>query len=177
MKSIPDANQNDIWPRPFDFGHYGFSLQKLGTLPATFANSVLVTVSTVIITTVCAIMASYAMVFLQAPGIRLVFALLVASMFFPTRLTAIIAIFEIQKELGLCNVPAGLIIPYVTLSLALSVFVMRGMFHTVSHEIYDAARIDGAGLVRMLLIILLLMVKNGVVVVVILTCGGCRRAR
>ncbi|MGH2354717.1 MAG: hypothetical protein ACRDJN_24165 [Chloroflexota bacterium] len=51
-----------------------------------------------------------------------------------------------QKELGLRNVPAGLIFPYVTLLLALSVFVMRGMFHTISREVYDAARIDGAGL-------------------------------
>ena len=135
VQSIPNANQNDIWPRTFEFGHYGFSLQKISTLPTNFANSVLVTVSTVIITSVCAILAGYAMVFLRAPGIRLVFALLVASMFFPTRLTAIIAIFEIQKELGLLNVPAGLIFPYVPLSLALSVFVMRGMFQTVSQEV------------------------------------------
>jgi ABC-type glycerol-3-phosphate transport system permease component len=99
--------------------------------------------------------------------VALVLGLLVASMFFPTRVTAVIAIFEIQKDLGLLNVPAGLIFPYVTLSLALSVFVMRGMFQTVPHEIYDAGRIDGAGPVRMLLTILLPMVKNGIVVVII----------
>ncbi len=49
---------------------------------------------------------------------------------------------------------------------------MRGMFQTVSHEVYDAARIDGAAPVRMLMGILLPMVKNGVVVVVILTFGA-----
>ncbi len=127
----------------------------------------MVTLGTVVITTVCAVLAGYVMVFLQVPGIPVVFALLVASMFFPTRVTAVIAIFETQKDLGLLNVPAGLIFPYVTLSLALSVFVMRGMFQTVPHEIYDAARIDGAGPVRMLIGILLPMVKNGIVVVII----------
>jgi ABC-type glycerol-3-phosphate transport system permease component len=167
VKSLPDAYQNEIWPKTFDWSHYIYSLQKIPTLPQNYTNSIVVTLGTVVITTICAVMAGYAMVFLEVPGIRLVFALLVASMFFPTRVTAVIAIFETQKDLGLLNVPAGLIFPYVTLSLALSVFVMRGMFQTVPHEIYDAARIDGAGRVRMLIGILLPMVKNGIVVVII----------
>lgn len=167
VKSLPDAYQNEIWPKTFDWSHYGFSLQRIPSLPQNYMNSIIVTLGTVVITTVCAVLAGYAMVFLEAPGIPLLFGLLVASMFFPTRVTAVIAIFETQKDLGLLNVPAGLIFPYVTLSLALSVFVMRGMFQTVPREIYDAARIDGAGRIRMLLGILLPMVKNGIVVVII----------
>ena len=88
-------------------------------------------------------------------------------MFFPTRVTAVIAIFDIQKDLGLINVPAGLILPYITLSLAFSVFIMRGMFETVPKKSIDAARIDGAGRLRMLFGIMLPMVKNGIVVVII----------
>jgi ABC-type glycerol-3-phosphate transport system permease component len=167
VKSLPDAYQNEVWPKTFDFNHYRYSLEKIPTLNQNYLNSIIVTLGTVIITTICAVLAGYAIVFLEVPGIPLVFALLVASMFFPTRVTAVIAIFETQKDLGLLNVPAGLIFPYVTLSLALSIFVMRGMFQTVPHEIYDAARIDGAGRVRMLLGILLPMVKNGIVVVII----------
>lgn len=167
VKSLPDAYQNEIWPKTFDFTHYGYSLSKIPTLPQNYANSILVTLGTVIVTTVCAVLAGYALVFLRVPGVAVIFGLLVASMFFPTRVTAVIAIFEIQKDLGLLNVPLGLIPPYVTLSLALSVFVMRGMFQTVPQEIFDAARIDGAGPVRTLLTIMLPMVKNGVVVVII----------
>jgi multiple sugar transport system permease protein len=167
VKSLPDAYQNDIWPKTFDWSHYGYSLSKIPTLPQNYMNSIVVTLGTVVVTTVCAVLAGYAIVFLEVPGIKILFFLLVASMFFPTRVTAVIAIFETQKDLGLLNVPAGLIFPYVTLSLALSVFVMRGMFQTVPKEIYDAARIDGAGRVRMLLGILLPMVKNGIVVVII----------
>ncbi len=166
LKSLPDAYQNEIWPKTFDFSHYGYALQKVETLPQNYLNSIMVTTGTVVITTVCAVLAGYAIVFLRVPGVTLVFALLVASMFFPTRVTAVIAIFETQKDLGLLNSAAGLILPYVTLSLALSVFVMRGMFQTVPHEIYDAARIDGAGPVRTLIGILLPMVKNGIVVVI-----------
>ncbi len=167
VKSLPDAYQNEIWPKVFDFTHYGYSLSKIPTLPQNYMNSIVVTLGTVVVTTVCAVLAGYAMVFLRVPGIGIVFALLVASMFFPTRVTAVIAIFEIQKDLGLLNVPAGLIFPYVTLSLALSVFIMRGMFQTVPREIYDAATVDGAGRMRTLLTIMLPMVKNGIVVVII----------
>jgi ABC-type glycerol-3-phosphate transport system permease component len=168
FKSLPDAYQNEIWPKTFDFSHYGYALQKVETLPQNYLNSIMVTTGTVVITTVCAILAGYAIVFLRVPGVTLVFAFLLASMFFPTRVTAVIAIFETQKDLGLLNSAAGLILPYVTLSLALSVFVMRGMFQTVPHEVYDAARIDGAGPVRTLLGILLPMVKNGIVVVIVI---------
>lgn len=167
VKSLPDAYQNEIWPKVFDFTHYGYSLSKIPTLPVNYMNSIMVTLGTVVVTTVCAVLAGYALVFLRVPGVGIVFALLVASMFFPTRVTAVIAIFEIQKDLGLLNVPLGLVFPYVTLSLALSVFIMKGMFETVPKEIYDAATVDGAGRMRTLLTIMLPMVKNGIVVVII----------
>jgi ABC-type glycerol-3-phosphate transport system permease component len=168
VKSLPDAYQNDIWPKTFDWTHYGYSLSKIPTLPQNYLNSVVVTVGTVVIATIIAVLAGYVMVFFRLRGMAIVFAALVASMFFPTRVTAVIAIFETQKDLGLLNVPAGLIFPYVALSLAISIFVMRGMFQTIPRELFDAARIDGAGPVRTLVGIMLPMVKNGVVVVIII---------
>lgn len=167
VKSLPDAYQNDIWPKQFEFGHYREALAQIETLPRNFWNSVMVTGSTVIITTVLAILAGYALVHLNMPGRAVVLGLLVASMFFPTRVTAIISIWEVQRELGLINRAWGLIFPYVTLSLAISVFIMRGMFETVPKDLGDAAKIDGAGPVRMLLQVMLPIVSNGIVVVII----------
>ena len=167
VKSLPDAYKNDIWPKKFDFSHYGYSLQKIPTLPQNFLNSVMVTSATVVITTVCAVLAGYALVHLDFRGKAVAIGLLVASMFFPTRVTAIIAIYEIQNQLGLINKTWSLIMPYVALSIAISVFIMRGMFETVPRDIADAARIDGAGPMRTLVGVMLPMVANGVVVVVI----------
>ncbi len=168
VKSLQDAYQNEIWPvNGFDFNHYGQALTQIDTLPRNFWNSVMVTSATVVITTICSILGGYALVHLRMPGRALVLALLVASMFFPTRVTAIISIWEVQRWLGLINKTWGLIPPYVTLSLAISVFIMRGMFETVPKELGDAAKIDGAGPVRMLLQIMLPIVSNGIVVVII----------
>jgi ABC-type glycerol-3-phosphate transport system permease component len=167
VKSLPDAYQNEIWPKVFDFGHYAYAWDKIPTLRQNFANSVMVTSATIVITTICAVLAGYALVHLRTPGRAVVLALLVASMFFPTRVTAIVALYEIQRWLGLINVTWGLIFPYTTLSLALSVFIMRGIFETVPRDLPDSARIDGAGPVRLLLTIMLPLVRNGIVVVII----------
>ena len=167
VKSLPDAYTNRIWPREFDFSHYGYAVTHISTLPRNIFNSVFVTVSTVVLGTVCAVLAGYALVHLKTPGRTVVLALLVASMFFPTRIISLIAVYQIQKQLGLLNTTYGLVFPYVTLSLALSVFVMRGIFETIPQDLADAARIDGCGPWRMLLQIMLPLVRNGIVVVIV----------
>ena len=167
IKSIPDAYRPGFWPNQLDFSHYAYALNNIPTLGRNMLNSVLVTSATIVITTACAVMGGYALVHLSLPGKAAVLALLVASMFFPTRVTSLIAIFEIQRGLGLINTTSGLILPYVTLNLALSVFIMRGIFEQISHELVDAAKIDGAGAWRTLLEILLPLTRNGIVVVII----------
>lgn len=167
VKSLPDAYTNRIWPSHFDFSHYGYVLSNIQTLPQNMLNSVMVTTATVILATVASVLAGYALVHLEMPGRTVVLGLLVASMFFPTRITALIAIYEIQKKLGLLNTTYGLIFPYVTLSLAISVFIMRGMFETIPRDLAHAARIDGCNAWTMFWRVMLPLVRNGVVVVII----------
>ncbi|GAB4527075.1 MAG: carbohydrate ABC transporter permease [Anaerolineae bacterium] len=167
IKSIPDAYTGELWPKHFDFSHYGYVFEKMPNVLQNFANSIVVTFSTVVITTICAVLAGYALVHLKLPGRVLVVSLLVGTLFFPTRLVSLIGIFQIQSTIGLINTRIGLILPYVTLNLALSILVMKGVFETVSHEIVEAAKIDGASSWRTLTEIMLPLVVNGVVVLVI----------
>ena len=168
VKSLPDAYQNEIWPKVFDFTHYSYAWDKLPSLRQNYINSILVTLGATSLATVAAVMGGYALVFLRTPGRSIVIALFVASLFFPTRVSAFIGIFQMQRELGLINKAWGLIFPYTALSIAISVFVMRGVFQSVPKDLVDAARIDGAGRTRMLLGVLLPIVRNGIVVVVII---------
>jgi ABC-type glycerol-3-phosphate transport system permease component len=167
IKSLPDAYTNRIWPHHFDFGHYGSALTSIDTLPQNFENSIIVTVATMLITTTMAVLAGYALVHLRTPGRTLVLAIFVASMFIPTRVTGLISIFEVQSKLGLINSTWGLILPYQTLALAVSVFIMRGVFETIPKELPESARVDGANSLTILRRIMLPLVRNGVVVVLI----------
>ncbi len=167
VKSLPDAYSGTFWPSQFDFTHYGYVFRAIPTLVNNMINSIVVTLSTVVLTSICAVLAGFSLVHLRLPGRALVISLLVGSLFFPTRLISLIAIFEIQNQLHLINTIIGLILPYVTLNLAISILIMRGIFEQISPEIVDAARIDGAGSWQTLRSVLLPLVKNGIVVLVI----------
>ncbi|MBZ0227834.1 MAG: carbohydrate ABC transporter permease [Bauldia sp.] len=167
IKSRPDAMRGDFWPRKFDFTHYGYVFEKIDTLPINLFNSIYVTTATVFLTTICAVLAGYALVHLRPRFGGLIVAVFLISLYFPVRVVSIISIYEIQSFLNLINVTSGLILPYVTLNLAISVLIMRSMFQLVPHQMMEAARMDGAGPWRTLWSIGLPMVRNGLVVVFI----------
>lgn len=167
LKSLPDAMRGDFWPRKFDFGTYTYVFQKIETLPVNMWNSIYVTAGTVLGTTVCAVLAGYALVHMRPRGGGIVVAALLASLYFPTRVVSIISVYEIQNSLGLINSTMGLILPYITLNLAISILIMRSVFQLVPHEVIEAAKVDGAGPWRTLLTIALPMARNGLVVIFI----------
>lgn len=173
FKSLQDGAHNYIWPQNFVdpiSTNYEFVLTKprvVGPVWVNFKNSVLVTSLTVVAATVTSVLAGYALVHLRTPGARILTALLVASLFFPTQVTAIIGIFNIQKRLGLINHTWSLMLPYTALSVAISIFIMRGVFQTVPKDLTDSAKIDGANSVRTLVGIVIPLVRNGIVVVII----------
>src|SRR3954463_11137995 len=167
IKSLPDAMRGDFWPRKFDFSHYSFVFQRIHTLPINLFNSIYVTAATVLITTVCAVLAGYALVHLKPKGAATVVVVLLMSLYFPIRVVSIISIFETQHWLGLINNTSGLILPYITLPLAIRGLIMRSMFHLVPPEMIESAKMDGAGHWRTLWLIVLPMVRNGLVVIFI----------
>lgn len=172
VKSVPDSFQRYVWPRiGFDFSHYAYVMANIETLPRNMFNSVSVTLGTVILTTICAVLGGYALVHLRTPGRAIVLAVLVASLFFPARITGLIGVWEVQRNLGLLNSTWGLILPYVGAlpALALGVFVMRGIFEAIPAELASAARVDGAGPWQTLRYVMLPLVRNGIIVVVLFT--------
>ena len=167
IKSRPDAMRGDFWPRKFDFTHYGYVFENIDTLPINLFNSIYVTAGTVLLTTICAVMAGYALVHMRPKGGGVLVAVLLVSLYFPVRVVSIISVYEIQDWLNLINSTSGLILPYVTLNLAISVLIMRSVFQLVPHEMFEAAKVDGAGPWKSLWVVGIPMVRNGLVVVFI----------
>ena len=167
VKTLPDSMRSDFWPRSFDFSHYRYVVERIETLPNNMFNSIYVTFFTVLITTVAAVLAGYALVHLKTFGKAWIIGILIASLYFPTRVVSIITVYQIQSELGLINSTTGLILPYITLSLAISVLIMRSVFQLVPVELFDAAKIDGAGPWKSLWMVGLPLVRNGLVVIII----------
>ena len=83
VKSLPDSMRGSLWPRRFDFSHYGYVFDKIGTLPTNFFNSIYVTGATVLITTFCAVLAGYALVHLKPRGGAFIVAMFLSSLYSP----------------------------------------------------------------------------------------------
>ena len=164
---IQDSAVGVLLPHRLDFSSYSFVLRRFTDLGRPFANTVIVTTATVVLTTFCAVLAAYALVHLRLPGRALFIALMVVTLFLPDRLLMLIPIFEINWQLHLLNSPIGLILPYVALNLVISIFIMLGVFQNISPEILDAARMDGSSSWHTLWAVLLPMLANGIIVVAI----------
>ena len=128
----------------------------------------IVTLGTIVCATVASVLAGYALVHLHTPAKRIVIALLVASMFFPTRVTALIGIFQMQTQLGLDQQHLGPDLSLHRASVAISIFIMRGVFETVPKEIirlspHRRRQLDA----HVCFEIVLPLVRNGIVVVII----------
>ena len=167
VKSVPDAYTGKLWPEVYDFTHYAYVVNKIDTLPTNLLNSVYVTGMTVLLTTICAVLGGYALVHLKLPGEKVLTFLLIASLYFPVRVVSLISIFEIQRTLNLINTTSGLILPYVTLNLAISILIMKSIFEQIPHELFDAANIDGSGPWKTLQVVGLPLITNGLVVIII----------
>ncbi len=168
VKSLPDAYSGRLWPEQFDFTHYNYVLTKIPGLSQNLSNSLIVTFGSVTLTCICAVLAGYALVHLRTPGKALVIGLCTATLFFPTRLLSLIPIYEIQRSLGLLNSSLALILPYVTLNLALSILTMRGIFEQIPGELVEASRMDGCTTWQTLFKVMLPLITNGLVVLIII---------
>jgi ABC-type glycerol-3-phosphate transport system permease component len=105
---------------------------------------------------------------LTFPFKRVIFGALVATMFFPTQITSLIGIYQVNDLFNLNNTLLGLILPYVAINLVVSTYIMSGVFRAVPRELQDAARIDGCSALRTFLQIMLPLARNGVVVIFML---------
>lgn len=138
----PDEfNPNEVQGFFQRFQDYNLPL-GMGTF---FFNSLFVTVAITVLTVLLASAIAYVLVKHPFPGSKLVFWLIIGSMMLPWQVTLIPG-FLIVKDLGWMNTFWALIIP--ALANAYTVFFLRQSISQMPEELFDAARIDGAGELR-----------------------------
>ena len=115
-------------------------------------NSLIVTTISVVGSLLTASLAAYAFSRIQFRGRDSIFVVLLAALMVPTQLT-IIPIFIIMRKLELIDTLAALWIP--ALVNVFAIFFLRQYFNTIPRDLDEAARIDGAGHLRILFQILL----------------------
>jgi ABC-type glycerol-3-phosphate transport system permease component len=113
-----------------------------------FLNSLLLTVVSMVLATLIAALASYAVVRRATRLGSGVYLLIAAGIFLPMQL-ALVPQFRVVRELGLINNYAGVILVYIAGAIPFGVFLMAAFMRQVPKEIVEAAVIDGAGYFQM----------------------------
>jgi len=145
VKTLPDAYTNQIIPR---FGltleHYWQTWGALASLRRNFLNSAIVAVGSIFLTVAAASLVAYAVVHLRFRAKAVVIVTAFAALLIPVRVSGIIGVWAVQRQLDLLDSVLGLIPPYSTFGLAVGFFIMKSTFELIPKELMEAAEVDGA---------------------------------
>jgi ABC-type glycerol-3-phosphate transport system permease component len=120
-----------------------------GDLYRWLLNSVVFTVASVAVSTAIAALGAYAISLMRwRPGGWLL-SVLIALMVLPP-IVLIVPLFQLMADLNQLNTYRGVIAVYTGLMLPFSTFLHASVFRTVPGELLEAARLDGAGHLRIL---------------------------
>ncbi|MGA9871408.1 MAG: carbohydrate ABC transporter permease [Rhodococcus sp. (in: high G+C Gram-positive bacteria)] len=110
-------------------------------------NSLVITGALASIKFVLGVLSAYGLVFLRFPGKNLVFLTIIAALMVPNQIT-VISNYSLIADLGWRNSFQGIILPLA--GVAFGTFLMRNHFLSLPAEIIEAARMDGAGPIRLM---------------------------
>ena len=110
---------------------------------SAFRNSVGISLIATALAVIVAMFAAYAIARMNFPGKKLLLSMALAIAMFP-QAALVGPLFNLWRNLGIYDTWIGLIIPYLTFALPLSIWTMSAFFRQIPWEMEQAAQVDGA---------------------------------
>lgn len=160
LRTLPEIVAAPAYPLPrsFEFVSLPAYREVLRTLPVGryFLNTLVMALSIALLQMLLALPAGYALAKLRFVGKARAFGLVLACLLIPAQVTFVPA-FTMLGAAGLVNTMAALVLPFAV--SAFGTFLVRQALLSVPDEIVEAARMDGAGEVRIVYSVLAPMVR------------------
>ncbi|MBM3131123.1 MAG: carbohydrate ABC transporter permease [Chloroflexi bacterium] len=121
-----------------------------------YLNSIITTLSGLVLEVIIGAMSAYAFARIEFPHRDALFLVVLATMMIPGEM-ALVPNYLTLRNLEWINTYQGIVIPYV--SSAFGCFLLRQAFFSIPQDIFDAAKMDGAGHLRVLMSIALPMTR------------------
>jgi multiple sugar transport system permease protein len=141
-----------------------------------FTRALLNSIGIALIATVLAVivgsMAAYAIARLRFGGKTVLVATALLIAVFPP-ISLVSPLFNLWRQLGLFDTWPGLIIPYLTFSLPLSIYVLSAFFREIPWDLERAAQVDGASPFQAFMRVIAPLAAPGVVTTAILVFIFC----
>lgn len=171
LQTSPDTSIGGAFPHPSNLTVENYTaIDGRINLLQGLANSGIFTGGVILGTIVFGVLAGYALAVLKWRGRSATFALVLLVQVIPFQLLMIPLYVMIARDYGLSDSYLGMILPFFINSTAVVIF--RQYFLQLPQELFDAARIDGAGEFRLLWNVALPLVRPALLTVVLLTFIG-----
>ncbi|MCD5348082.1 carbohydrate ABC transporter permease [Agromyces sp. H3Y2-19a] len=141
---------------------------EIGRFGQYMLNSVIVAVIVVVVAVLASILAGYALGTMKFRGATLMFYVFLLGIMVPTEAFIVPLYFDL-RVVGLTNTVWGVAAPQIAMSIAFGTYWMRTYFRTSSRALIDAARLDGAGSMRILWQVLVPIGRPAILTLVLLT--------
>ena len=135
-------------------------------------NSLIVAGLTTMVTIPVAALCAYALARLPMRGKSALLALVLAISMFP-QISIVPPLYLILRELRLLNTYPGLVLPYLTFSAPLAIWLLTAFFRQLPRDLEDAAMLDGASRLRVLRDVVAPLAAPGLASTAILTFLYC----
>ena len=152
-----EANQYPprLLPSHVTLEHYAALFTRL-QLGRDLVNSTIVAVSVTVLSGAINAMAGYGFAKLRFRGRDRTFRILLTGLVVPVQVS-MLPLFLLLKQLGLINSYAGVIVP--SLASIFGIFLVRQYAIAIPDDLLDAARIDGAGELRVFVSVVLPVIR------------------
>lgn len=144
LKSDDEYTFNKVgFPHALVFDHFNVVLFE-SPFFAWMLNSAILAGGSVLVSTAVSCLGAYAIARMQFKGRNLLFSISVALMAVPP-VVMIVPLFVLYSRLGMISTYQGAILIYAGLITPFSVYLLTTFFRTLPKELFEAARMDGAG--------------------------------
>lgn len=142
FKPESGINNEKFLPGTWTFENYR-TVFKTPLFTSALRNSIFISLIATLLSVIIATIAAYAIARLEFPGKKLILSLALAIAMFPA-VSLVGPLFDIWRSIGLYDTWLGLIIPYMSFTLPLSIWTLSAFFREIPWEMEQAAQIDGA---------------------------------
>ncbi|MFF8596045.1 carbohydrate ABC transporter permease [Streptomyces sp. NPDC015220] len=152
LRSPEDMSASGWWsvfgkPSQLTFDSYQKLLEN-GDITDSLLNTALITVPATVLVVVVGSLAGYAFAWMEFPGRDWWFLAVVGLLVVPVQV-ALIPIAELFGRIGLFGTILGVVLFHTGFGLPFAVFLLRNFFAEIPRELLEAARLDGAGELRL----------------------------
>jgi multiple sugar transport system permease protein len=142
LKTGNDLQSSSIIPPHPTLSNYKAIFQNPDFTKA-LRNSAVVALTTTVLALAVGSFCAYALARLKLKGKFVILAIVLTISTFP-QIAIAAPLFKLWSDIGLFNTWTGLIVPYLTFALPLSVYILVSFFKEIPKDLEEAALVDGA---------------------------------